>query len=326
MSTYRIQSYKGTGLFLNVYGTGTITGRRNVCIWKETSSSDQKWSITSLGSNVLVKSMNNQNYALNAKTDTWNCDVMTVNSDSYVNFQVVDKSAKLYLIQLVSNTAKYLTAEGTANNSNVSWAARNTSSDAQVWKVFEDAPVTPPVTGEETKIPMPAGKNCNWNQFYTPLVNTIGSTQGCTFATALDLMNFYGPSSYTPEDAKPGWNGGVVWGTAWKGNFRAGARSVYSSSSSDQAKAFTLMRSQIDLGRPVIVNVGTGNNNNHTVMCYGYKNGGTSYADFLVMDPAGNGKTDTENPNGKERTLEAAMKFSSKTSGIWSMRLTESKA
>lgn len=139
MSTYRIQSYKGTGLFLNVYGTGTITGRRNVCIWTETTSNDQKWSITALGNNVLVKSMNNQNYALNAKTDTWNCDVMTVNSDSYVNFQVVDYSARLYRIQLVSNTTKYLTAEGTANNSNVAWAALNTGSDAQIWKVTEVA-------------------------------------------------------------------------------------------------------------------------------------------------------------------------------------------
>lgn len=145
MSTYRIQAYKGTGLFLNVYGTGTITGRRNVCIWTETTSNDQKWSIDSLGNNVLVRSMNNQNYALNAKTDTWNCDVMTVNTDSYVNFQVVNKNEKLYRIQLVSNTAKYLTAEGTAKNSNVAWAALNTSSDAQVWKVFEvDTSVTPP--------------------------------------------------------------------------------------------------------------------------------------------------------------------------------------
>ena len=146
MSIYIIRAYRGTGLFLNVYGTGTITGRRNICLWTETTSNDQKWSITSLGNNVLVRSVNNQNYALNARTDTWNCDVMTVNADSYVNFRVVDQNAKLYRIQLVSNTAKYLTAAGTANGSNVVWAALNTSSDAQVWKVYEagDIPVTPP--------------------------------------------------------------------------------------------------------------------------------------------------------------------------------------
>lgn len=139
MSTYRIQAYKGTGLFLNVYGTGTITGRRNVCIWTETTSNDQKWSIDSLGSNVLVRSMNNQNYALNAKTDTWNCDVMTVNADSYVNFKVVNIAEHLYRIQLASNTGRYLTADGTANNSNVSWSASNPGSDAQVWKITEVA-------------------------------------------------------------------------------------------------------------------------------------------------------------------------------------------
>lgn len=163
MSIYRIQAYRGTGLFLNVYGTGTITGRRNVCIWSETTSSDQKWSITSLGNNVLVKSMNNQNYALNAKTDTWNCDVMTVNTDSYVNFQAVNKNEKLYRIQLVSNTAKYLTAEGTAKNSNVAWAALNTSSDAQVWKVFEedgDIPVTPPTPSGSIQTLIATAKAC----------------------------------------------------------------------------------------------------------------------------------------------------------------------
>lgn len=145
MSIYRIRAYRGTGLFLNVYGEGPITGTRNVCIWNNTTSNDQKWSITSLENNVLVRSMNNQNYALNAKTDTWNCDVVTVNTDSYVNFRVVDKNAKLYRIQLVSNTAKYLTAAGTANGSNVVWAALDTGSNAQVWKVYEEgSSVTPP--------------------------------------------------------------------------------------------------------------------------------------------------------------------------------------
>lgn len=88
MATYKIVSHGGTGLPLNVYGTGTITSRRNVCIWTDTGSVDQQWAIDSLGSNQTVRSVNNQSYMLNANRSgsTWNCDVYTLNADCYVNF------------------------------------------------------------------------------------------------------------------------------------------------------------------------------------------------------------------------------------------------
>ena len=74
MATYKIVSHGGSGLPLNVYGTGTITSRRNVCIWTDTGSVDQQWAIDSLGSNQTVRSVNNQSYMLNANRSgsTWN--------------------------------------------------------------------------------------------------------------------------------------------------------------------------------------------------------------------------------------------------------------
>ena len=57
MATYKIVSHGGTGLPLNVYGTGTITSRRNVCIWTDTGSVDQQWAIDSLGSNQTVRTV-----------------------------------------------------------------------------------------------------------------------------------------------------------------------------------------------------------------------------------------------------------------------------
>ena len=59
MANYKIVSHGGSGLPLNVYGSGTITSRRNVCIWTDTGSTDQQWAIASLGSNQQVKSLNN---------------------------------------------------------------------------------------------------------------------------------------------------------------------------------------------------------------------------------------------------------------------------
>ena len=77
MANYKIVSHAGAGLPLNVATTTTISRRTNVNIWSDTGSNDQKWSITSLGTNQQGKSLNNLSYMLNANTSTWNCDVYT---------------------------------------------------------------------------------------------------------------------------------------------------------------------------------------------------------------------------------------------------------
>lgn len=173
-------------------------------------------------------------------------------------------------------------------------------------------------------IQMPSGRNCNWNQYYSPIVSALKSEKGCTIVTALDLMNFYGPKSYTIDDAVVGWdpNKGITWGTAWPGNFRVGAKFEGLA----KPEFLALIRSEISQGRPVIVNVGTDNSHSHTVMCYGYTNLNSDYSDFLVMDPAGTGSSGANNPNGQMRTLWQAMDYSHRTDGIWSMFFTYSKA
>lgn len=319
MATYTIKSRLGTNLYLNVYGTGTITGRRNVCLWTKTDSNDQKWSISSLGKNVKVYSMNNTKYALNARTDTWNCDVIIPTTDSDVNFL---PSGIYFRIQLVSHPERFLTADGSSSSANVSWALESGGNN-QLWDVQKvSTPVTPPSGGSHV-IQMP-NRPCNWNQYYTEIANATGNggKYACTITTALDLMNFYGPNSYTISDAIVGWGAqGITWGTSWPGNFRAGT----GYSNQPQATMLALIRSEIDQNRPVIVNVGTGNSHSHTVMCYGYQNGGTDYKDFLVMDPAGLGASGASNPNGEKRTLWEAMVYSSKTEGVWNIRFTYSK-
>lgn len=62
MANYKIVSHAGAGLPLNVATTTTISRRTNVNIWSDTGSNDQKWSITSLGTNQQVKSLNNLSY------------------------------------------------------------------------------------------------------------------------------------------------------------------------------------------------------------------------------------------------------------------------
>ena len=73
---------------------------------------------------------------LNANTSTWNCDVYTSNSDTYVNFEKV--STGVYYIRLKSHPERYLTAGGTKAGSDVSWEKLSTTTagkKAQQWKV-----------------------------------------------------------------------------------------------------------------------------------------------------------------------------------------------
>lgn len=73
---------------------------------------------------------------IDANTSTWNCDVYTSNSDTYVNFEKV--STGVYYIRLKSHPERYLTAGGTKSGSDVSWEKLSTTTagkKAQQWKV-----------------------------------------------------------------------------------------------------------------------------------------------------------------------------------------------
>ncbi|MGJ0683443.1 peptidoglycan-binding protein [Flavonifractor plautii] len=180
-------------------------------------------------------------------------------------------------------------------------------------------------------IKMPSGRRCCWNQRYLEIVNTIGSKSGCTITTALDLVNFYGPSNYSIANIKGAWISGQ--GMNWNYDFsKCGSKLGVASSKTDVkgTAAFPVIRAEIDAEHPVIVNIGTGNSSNHTVMCYGYKNGGKTYDDFLVMDPI---KFVPDSPNGKlqttidgsDHTLQMAMDNNKHPQGIWCIRKTYRK-
>lgn len=138
MANYTICSHGGTGLFLTA--DGTPTARRNVYIKARVSASlDQTWRVDSPGNKVRTrifscKSNNTAGYALNNATGSNNCDIISHvgnYKDSLVEFELYGSG--VYYIKSVTN-GKYLTADGTAANSNVSWQEKN-SSAAQRWKL-----------------------------------------------------------------------------------------------------------------------------------------------------------------------------------------------
>lgn len=138
MANYTIRSHDGTGLYLTA--DGTPTARRNVYIKARVSASlDQTWRIDSPNNKVRTrifscKSNNTSGYALNNATGSNNCDIISHignYKDSLVEFELYGSG--VYYIKSVTN-GRYLTADGSTANSNVSWQTKNSSS-AQRWKL-----------------------------------------------------------------------------------------------------------------------------------------------------------------------------------------------
>lgn len=140
MGYYKIQAYTGTGYYLNVKADWPIQRQTDVNIYQSSCPLDQIWSIATLGTNQQIKTINNLSYMLNANTSTWDCNVNTVNEDTYVNFEQVYSGVPwVYYIRLVSSTTKYLTASGNTSGSNVCWAplaSTDSGKKAQQWKLI----------------------------------------------------------------------------------------------------------------------------------------------------------------------------------------------
>jgi hypothetical protein len=305
MAIYKIVSHGGSGLPLNVYGSGTITGRRNVCIWSDTGSVDQQWSIASLGSNQTVSSVNNLSYKLNAYRTNWNCDVYTLNSDSYVNF--ISLGSDLYRIQLKSTTTRYLTATGTASNSNVDWQALNSASSAQKWKIT----VVGGGGGATSKVlPMPV--NINQKESNDP--NNWIFVNGCAVCCGADISSYYGTRIYQPSEMDYTESNGYSW-------LSPTANIALKVTGLTQTAFLAKVKEQIDLGRPPILGLyNTSLDRYHYIIPFKYINSANSTSDITCLDTAGvNGSS-----VGAIRTISESLVYNNKDT-IIDIRYTSKK-
>lgn len=124
------------GKCLNIYGdnVSNLSKNQNVVLWADSGSAEQRWSIDTLGSGVLVKSAVDSSFALNAYRSSatkYNCDVYPWSGNEYdakVNFEPVSGGYRIKL----TNYNMYLTAGGLNNGAEVYWSAE-TGTTSQVW-------------------------------------------------------------------------------------------------------------------------------------------------------------------------------------------------
>ena len=208
---YYICGYAGGGYYLNRWGSGAVTNHQNVTLYTKTPDPDQQWKLNAVSGGYQILSMLNNAYGLNIyPPSSNNCDLYPVagnEDDAKVVLLAVNASQNTYRIKL-ANYNYYLTAASNSSGANVYWAA-SSSSAAQQWK-FEEVTTSGGSDTNQT-ISLPSNRSCNWNQFYTEIVNVTGNV-GCSITCGLDVANFYGPTSYTINDLKSYWgSGGYSW-------------------------------------------------------------------------------------------------------------------
>ena len=132
--TYRITNV-GAGKCLNILGSNltSLSNGKNVTLWSDSGSKEQKWLLSALSSYVCIKSIIDKAYALNVHRSgsPFNCNVRVYAGNETDALVDIIPSGSYYKIKL-HNYDLYLTVGGSADGTNVYWAAES-SSNYQKW-------------------------------------------------------------------------------------------------------------------------------------------------------------------------------------------------
>ena len=132
--TYRITNV-GAGKCLNIQGSNltSLSNGKNVTLWSNSGSKEQKWLLSELSSSVCIKSIIDKAYALNVHRsgNPYNCNVRIYAGNETDALLDIIPSGGQYKIKL-HNYNLYLTVGASADGTNVYWAAESTS-NYQKW-------------------------------------------------------------------------------------------------------------------------------------------------------------------------------------------------
>ncbi len=299
----------GAARCLNIYGSNvtSLTNNQNVTLWQDSGTTEQVWEISSLGSNVKVKSVIDKTFGLNAYRSgtNWNCDVLPISGNDTDSAVTFEKSGDCYKIKLTNYTNRYLTAGGTGNGANVYWAAA-TNAENQLWDIEKRA-----IPASKT-LTMPV----NVSQSYSGNPDWI-IDYGCGVCCQANLASYYDKSrNYTIQDiidcGAAAENAGSYLGRTPKTSFKDFPGSNY----------INKIARQINLGRPVLLHCKNTAGNEHWVVAFKYVNSCKTLSDIYVLDSAAGSSTSQV---GAIRTLTASMAHNHNLTYVNNVKITREK-
>lgn len=175
MGYYTITSSVGNGLRLNVDAIALLDTEAHIDVSTVKVNDNQKWIISSLGSNADVRSVSNAMFSLGASAPSYSAVCVSA-IDVGVNF--VKVNAEVYRLQLGSDEQKYLTLESNSSPSKVYWDELNEDDAGQLW-------VVTPTTCDYIRA-------TSWLKMYTSQTGTNGRTVNMP-----TVPSFTGPDGYT---------------------------------------------------------------------------------------------------------------------------------
>ncbi len=130
----------GAGKCLNIYGNKLtkLSNGRNVTLWQDSGSNEQKWVISTTRNNeTYISSVIDGNFGLNVyrKGDPFNCNIRKLAGNEYDARVILIKTEDGFKIKL-KNYAMFLTASSDENGANVYWAEES-ESEYQIWALTE---------------------------------------------------------------------------------------------------------------------------------------------------------------------------------------------
>lgn len=314
----------GANKCLNVDGDNVtvLSAHKNVSLWSNSGTNEQRWIISNLGYNTFIKSKINLGFGLNVYRvgNPYNCDLFEIvgnETDALVNI-VPDGDA--YLIQLANYPTLYLTTNGT----NVYWSDQYITSNYRRWTFNEVAVPEYHVIQNYPYI---------LNQYHKDNLAVIRG-YGCCACCCCNVANYYkkkktpGSVPYTLDDlgGAPYYAINYQTGEAYFDNYPYVAFSYSFTTNLDEI--FTILRSEIAADRPVLLKMDKihktdpTENTTHWVVAYAYVAKGNDLANILVMDPF---KDEPTAIYGDSKRLSEALVFSDYTATLSRIEPTSAK-
>ena len=180
--TYKIKS-KYSDKCLNIYGENikSLRNNKNICLWSDTGTDEQKWEIVTSNGISYIKSHIDTEYGLNVfrSRKLWNCDVHIIKGNEKDAKLILEQNDSYFKIKLAEYPGFCLTAGGMTNGANVYWDD-NDVSDKQLWSISE-------CDGKILNMPV------NTNQKYRSNPEWIRS-YGCAVCCEADVASYYDSS------------------------------------------------------------------------------------------------------------------------------------
>lgn len=279
-------SYRIKNLHSNMYldcGTenwstltsGTTTTQ--VVLANNDGSKSQVWVIDGISGNIFVRTCLDVNFGLTRFENriTHQCGITNVvyynnmaNNPFSPKIQLLSTDGGLRIKLVDSNM--YLTHDVFSNNA--LWGGYvDSGSDKtkQTWVLERATDITP------TTLPIPQNSNQN---------NSNYPDKACAMCCVADIGAFYHKGAYTYQDMID--DGVIVLSSSSVQRYNNCRYCNFGNE--DNSPTFAKIKAQLDISRPVYLNIGLGEKFKHYIVAYGYLNSCSSTSDVLVLDPNNN--------------------------------------